>query len=125
MTIALYLGSSSVKLQSSSMGNTMITRIHPEDCSGTEYDPYKDEKIVDLGPNDRMSVRQALTVAYNTELMDIVILGNCGCGCSLIKIITSSMTTESMLMLAEKLRMAIMDRELAIDESDGDYPKET
>ena len=98
----------------------MVKRIHPKTKSVPEYNPFKDEKIIELGPNERMNVRQALTVAYNTDLLDIVLLGNCGCGCGLIKIITSSMTTADMFMLAEKLKMAIMDREL----SDGYNPEE-
>ncbi len=102
----------------------MSTRIHPEVHTVPEYDPFKDEKVIDLGEYERMSVRQALTVAYNTDLLDIILLGNCGCGCGLIKIITSSMTTADMLMLAEKLKMAVMDRELTYDESDGYDPKD-
>ena len=102
----------------------MVTRIHPEVHEIPEYDPFKDEKIVDLGPNEHMGIRQALTVAYNTELKDIVIVGNCGCGCGLIKIVSSSMSTAEMLMLAEKLKLAVIDRELYIHEPDGYNPEE-
>lgn len=102
----------------------MVTRIHPEIITIPEYDPYKDKKIIDLGPNERMTVRQSLTVAYNTDFMDILLVGNCGCGCGLIKIVSSSMSTERMLMLAEKLKMAIIDRELAHDEPDRYNPED-
>jgi len=102
----------------------MVKRIHPKIKAIPEYDPFKDEKVVDIGLYERMNVRQALTVAYNTDLLDIILLGNCGCGCGLIKIITSSMTTADLLMLAEKLKMAVMDRELDINEPDGYYPEE-
>lgn len=102
----------------------MVERIHPNIKAIPGYDPFKDEKVIELGPNERMDVRQALTVAYNTSLSDIVILGNCGCGCGLIKIITSSMTTSDLLMLSEKLKMAVMDRELSINEPDGYNPED-
>lgn len=102
----------------------MVTRIHPEVTKTPEYDPFKDSKVVDLGPNERMDIRQALTVAYNTDFLDILVVGNCGCGCGLIKIVSSSMTAERMLMLAEKLKLAVMDRELDRDEQDGDDPED-
>ena len=125
MTITLYLGGSPVKLSYGFIKvDDMIKRIHPKIKAVPEYDPFKDEKIIDLGQYERMNVRQALTVAYNTDLLDIILLGNCGCGCGLIKIITSSMTIADMLMLAEKLKMAVMDRELTHDESDRYNPEE-
>jgi len=102
----------------------MNKRIHPEVHSVPDYDPFKDEKVIDLGPNERMNVRQALTVAYNTDLLDVILLGNCNCGCDRIKIVSSSMTSANMLMLAEKLKMAIMERELTIEDSDGCDPEE-
>ncbi len=102
----------------------MVTRIHPEVSEISDYNPFKDEKVIDLGPNEHMTVRQALTVAYNTDFADIVLLGNCGCGCGLIKILNSAMTTSEMLMLAEKLKIAVMDRELCY-EPDGDNPEDT
>lgn len=103
----------------------MVTRIHPEVHTVPEYDPFKDKNVIDLGPNERMNIKQALIVAYNTNLLNVVIVGDCGCGCSLIKIVASSMTTADMLMLAEKLKMAVIDRELAIDESNEYDPENT
>ena len=102
----------------------MVTRIHPEIDVAPEYDPFKDEKIFDLGPNENMSVRQALTVAYNTGFLNVVVVGECSCGCGLIKILSSSMSNSEMLMLAEKLKLAVIDRELYTHESDGDNPEE-
>lgn len=102
----------------------MVTRIHSEVNVVPEYDPFKDENVIDLGPNERMTIRQTLTVAYNTNFMDILIVGNCDCGCGLIKIVSSSMTTERMFMLAEKLKMAIMDRELTHEGLDGYDPED-
>ena len=103
----------------------MVTRIHPEINAIAEYDPFKDEKVIDLGPNERMDVRQALTVAYNVGLSDVILVGSCNCGCGLIKIISSGMTTEKMLMMVEKLKLAIMDRELSKVYLDGYNPEDT
>ena len=89
----------------------MVKRIHPKIKSVPEYNPFKDEKIVELGQSERMDVHQVKIVAYNTDFRDIIIFGNCGCGCGAIKILSSSMTIADMFMLAEKLKMAVMDRE--------------
>ena len=98
----------------------MIKRIHPKIKEVPEYNPFKDKNVIDLGPNDNMTIKQALILAYNADLEDIIILGHCGCGCGLIRIVSSCMSNAEMLMLVEKLKMAVMDREL----SDGHNPEE-
>ena len=101
---------SSVRLLSSFIKvDVMVKRIHPKIKSVPEYNPFKDEKIIELGLSERMNVYQAQVVAYNTNFKDIIIFGNCGCGCVSIKILSSSMTIADMLMLTEKLKAAIMD----------------
>ncbi len=101
----------------------MITQIHPEIDAVPEYDPFKDEKIINLGPNGRMTVKQALIVAYNIGVSNVIVVGECDC-CNLIKIVSSEMSTEKMLMIAEKLKIAIIYREQAKGDLDEHDPED-
>jgi len=91
----------------------MITRIHPEIVETPEYDPFEDEKIIDLGPHDRMTVKQALITTYQANLKNVVTIGENefgGATCTY-----SKMPPERILFMLEKMKSIIM-------EESGEYP---
>ena len=94
-------------------GAPMVTRIHPEVTDIPEYDPFKDEKIVDLGPNDRMTVKQTLIVTNQLNLKSVVTICENEYG---------GVTQERILFMLEKMKSLILSG--AIDESNGSDPEE-
>ncbi len=84
----------------------MATRIHPEITEVPEYNPFEDEKIIDLGPHDKMTVKQALIVTYQTNLKNVVTIGenrSGGATCTY-----SEMSAEKILFMLERIKSVIM-----------------
>lgn len=78
-----------------------VVRIHPENVNITEYDPFDGDEIIDLGPNDSMLPKEALAVAKRAEFKDVVIVGECGCGCGRFIVFTSKMTRAEANMILD------------------------
>lgn len=78
-----------------------VVRIHPENMDLVEYDPFHEDGVIDLGPNENMTVNQALAVAKRSEFKDVVIIGECGCGCGQYMIFTSKMTRAEANMILD------------------------
>lgn len=94
----------------------MVTRIHPEITEVPEYNPFDDGKVVNLGPHDRMTVKQALSVTYQENLKSVVTIGECNC-CKNMIMIYSNMTNEKVLFLLERMKQEILSEGIS-DEYD-------
>jgi len=88
----------------------MVTRIHPEitEKEIPEYNPFEDEKVVDLGPHDKMSVKQALIVTYQANLKNVVTIGETKDGNGTI-CTYSEITAERLLFMLEKMKSIVIE----------------